>query len=166
MVSYKPLKRDPAIVSFSNDHHIGLLLVWKIRKGINYYIDISRISDYILFVFKNHLKQHFLEEEELLFSVLSNDNAMRIAAENDHMHLTSLIEKIETKPGSTNTIEFADKPEQHIRFEERILFNHLRDNLNEQQLTSIAQQMGIRPDTFNEDKWEDTFWIKNETVLN
>ena len=52
MKNQAPIKRHQAIVSFSKDHHFGLLLVWKIRQGLKKSIDPVRISNYVLFFFK------------------------------------------------------------------------------------------------------------------
>jgi hypothetical protein len=68
MKNRAPIKRHQAIVSFSKDHHFGLLLVWKIRKGLNKTVDPVRISNYVTFFLKEDLEKHFKEEEQLLFS--------------------------------------------------------------------------------------------------
>ena len=70
MKNHTPLKRHQAIVSFSKDHHFGLLLVWKIRQGLVKDIDAERISNYVLFFFKEDLVKHFREEEQFLFCKL------------------------------------------------------------------------------------------------
>ena len=67
MKTSTPLKRHPAIVSFSKDHHFGLLLVWKIRQGLAKAVDAERISKYVLYFFREDLEKHFQEEERLLF---------------------------------------------------------------------------------------------------
>lgn len=62
MKDHTPLKRHQAIVSFSRDHHFGLLLVWKIRQGLNKAVTAERISNYVLFLFKEDIEKHFREE--------------------------------------------------------------------------------------------------------
>ena len=56
-----PIKRHPAIVSFSKDHHFGLLLVWKIRQGLSRQVDPERISNYTGYFFKEDLEQGELD---------------------------------------------------------------------------------------------------------
>lgn len=166
MITHKPIKRNTAIAGFSRDHHLGLLLVWKIRQGLQLSIDYDRISAYILFSFEDHLKQHFDEEEQLLFNLLPEDNDLRLSAENDHKELSDLIIKIESAPNRSVIAEFANKLEQHIRFEERILFSYIQDHFSKEQLTSIAKQMEISHGKLHEDQWQDTFWIENEKAIN
>jgi hypothetical protein len=67
MKDHVPIKRHKAIVSFSKDHHYGLLLVWKIRQGLNKEVSAERIINYVLFFFKEDLEKHFKTEELLLF---------------------------------------------------------------------------------------------------
>ena len=67
MKDHAPIKRHQALVSFSKEHHFGLLLVWKIRQGLANAVSAERISRYVLFFFNEDLKFHFREEEELLF---------------------------------------------------------------------------------------------------
>src|ERR1017187_3269143 len=121
-----PLKRHPAIVSFSKDHHFGLLLVWKIRQGLAKEVNAERISNYILFFFKEDLEKHFKDEEQLLFCKLPVNDALRMQAEKEHQSIYILISAIQKNKYDTDLIcPFADDLERHIRFEERILFHRM-----------------------------------------
>jgi len=126
MKKNKPIKRNPAIVEFSKDHHFALLLIWKIREGLKKSIEPSRISKYVIYFFENDLLNHFQDEETILFNKLSKDNALRIQAETDHKDIYTLIDKLCSKPDERSLLEkFANTLEKHIRFEERALFNHI-----------------------------------------
>ena len=102
MKEHTPIKRHPAIVSLSRDHHFGLLLVWKIRQGLKNAVDAERISSYLLYFFKEHLEKHFREEEEFLFSKLPADDELKIQAENDHQAMYKLVAAI--RENKTDTI--------------------------------------------------------------
>ena len=80
----KPIKRNPAIVTFSKDHHFALLLVWKISQGLKKEIEPSRIINYVAHFFDTDLIFHFEEEETLLFSKLPSDNLLRLQSEEGH----------------------------------------------------------------------------------
>ena len=67
MKNHAPIKRHQALVSYSKEHHFGLLLVWKIRQGLMNAVSPERIGKYVLFFFNEDLKTHFKEEEQLLF---------------------------------------------------------------------------------------------------
>lgn len=153
-----PIKRHEAIISFSRDHHFGLLLVWKIRQGLKKAIDAERISRYVLFFFKEDLEKHFTEEEQLLFCELAVDDRLRKVAEADHRairQLIGLITESKHNPGLLN--QLADLLEKHIRFEERELFNHLQENITEEDLAQIAKRFSNSSELID-DQWEDVFW--------
>jgi hypothetical protein len=160
MVTSNPLKRDPALVQFSKDHHFALLLIWKIRQGLQLDVELQRISKYINFFFENYLKEHFKEEEELLLIHLDEHDDLRLSTETDHKELRSLNEKIKNDQSQPDIRQFANLLEQHIRFEERFLFAHLQDHLGEAELNSIAEKMKASHPHNNEEVWEDVFWIK------
>lgn len=160
MKNKPPLKRHPAIVSFSKDHHFGLLLVWKIRQGLAHTVDPIRISSYVSFFFKEDLLQHFKEEETWLFSKISKDDNLRIKAEHDHKTILGIVASINDKPNNIQLLQkLADELENHIRFEEREFFNHLQNKISNEELNHIAERMP----SSNKDidaKWNDAFWEK------
>jgi len=158
MKDHTPLKRHQAIVSFSKDHHFGLLLVWKIRQGLTKAVSAERISNYVLFFFKEDLEKHFKEEEQLLFCKLPVDDVLRKQAEADHQTIYRLVASIEKKKDDANLLnQLADELEKHIRFEERELFNHLQNNIDAGDLEAIANRFSNDSKAIDE-KWEDVFW--------
>jgi iron-sulfur cluster repair protein YtfE (RIC family) len=165
MKNQTPIKRHPAIVSFSKDHHFGLLLVWKIRQGLEKAVDAERISNYILFFFKEDLEAHFKEEEQLLFSRLPVDDSLRKQAESDHRSIYTLVAAIERKKDDLVLLRrLANELEKHIRFEERELFNHLQKNINLSDLEKIAKRFSNSSKIVDE-KWNDVFWETKLTGL-
>jgi hemerythrin len=160
MENTTPIKRHPAIVSFSKDHHFGLLLVWKIRQGLSRQAEPERISNYALFFFKEDLEQHFKDEEALLFCRLPVDDDLRKQAEADHQAINDLVASIGKDKTDIDLLKsFADLLEKHIRFEERELFNHLQENISGEGLEEISRRFpGNHADI--DEKWEDHFWIK------
>ena len=159
----KPIKRSPALVRFSKDHHFALLLIWKVRQGLRFGVESQRINNYITFFFQNYLKDHFKEEEDLLFVHLDFNNASRTVAEQDHKTIREIMEEIKSDPkNKTISTEFINRLEKHIRFEERELFNELQNKLNESDLNIIAEKMDTLHPALKEDNWKDTFWVKNK----
>ena len=156
MKQEKPIKRDPALISFSKDHHFALLLIWKIKEGLKRNIQPERISRYVINFFETDLQQHFKLEEELMFQKLPADNKMRIRGENEHKYVYELIEQMQKQVDKESLLHFADTLEKHIRFEERELFNFLQEKLSESELEEISRshKMQHEPD----DAWNDTFW--------
>jgi iron-sulfur cluster repair protein YtfE (RIC family) len=153
-----PLKRHQAIQSFSKDHHFGLLLVWKIRQGLDKAVNAERISNYVLFFFREDYEKHFREEEQLLFSKLPLDDSLRKKAEADHQSIYNLIAAIkENKNDLSLLTQLANELEKHIRFEERELFNHLQNNITADELETIKKHSPNSCKPIAE-KWEDAFW--------
>ena len=158
MKYHMPLKRHQAIVSFSKDHHYGLLLVWKIRQGLNSAVDPERISNYAIYFFNEDLKKHFIEEEQLLFSKLADNDALRKLAEEDHRVIYALIAAIEEKKNDAILLkQLEEKLEKHIRFEERQLFIHLQNTISASKLESIENRFSNNSKAIDE-KWKDIFW--------
>ena len=162
MIKPRPIKRNVALVRFSKDHHFALLLIWKVRQGLRFGIELQRINDYINFFFKNYLEDHFKEEEELLFVHLDSKNGSRTIAEEDHKALKEIIQEVKSPPkNKAISTEFINRLEKHIRFEERELFNELQTALNESQLNIIAEKMEALHPGQKADNWHDTFWVKD-----
>lgn len=152
------MKRDPALVEYSKDHHYGLLLVWKIRQGRKHAVEAGRISRYTLHIFDTDLIHHFKDEERLLFNRLGPDNPMRTRAESDHGMIYQYIDTLQHNAEDGATLDaFALLLEQHIRFEERELFNYMQENLQRSALDEIAT--GTAPRVHGQDtEWSDHFW--------
>ena len=158
MPQHRPIKRNPAIVQFSREHHYGLLLVWKIRQGLRLAVEPGRIGKYVTFAFAYELEPHFQAEENLLFSRLEAGNELRIQAEEEHRLLRDQIAQLLEQPANEVALRaFAQALENHIRFEERTLFNHLQERLSAEVLSAIE---AAHPPLDREacELWGDRFW--------
>lgn len=145
MQTPKPIKRHPALVEFSKDHHFGLLLVWKIRDSLKKSVELSSINNHIIHFYDTDLGHHFAEEEELLFPKLPKDQLLRIRAETDHKNMRRMIDDLRKNPENKELLNrFADALEQHIRFEERELFNFMQEILPEDTLLGIVSSLKQR----------------------
>jgi hemerythrin-like domain-containing protein len=155
-----PLKRHTALIPLSQDHHDGLLLVWKIKQGLKAGVEGSRLIDYLNYFAKNHLEPHFLIEEELVFSYLGKNDSMRMQAEQEHELLRSQIREFEESEleYEKKLTLFVQTLEGHIRFEERILFQHMQAELMEKDLSEMEAAISKVHDKFQE-HWRDEFWV-------
>ena len=150
---HKPQKRHKALQPLSREHHHGLLLSWKIRSGFSKNVDPKRIKKYADWFFKTHLIPHFEKEEAHIFTILENDNGLIKRALADHRRLNRLFNKNEDNTKTLSKIE--EELEQHIRFEERVLFPEIQKVATEAQLKQIEKIH--QPESF-EDKLDDEFW--------
>ena len=159
----KPLKRHPALVPLSQDHHFGLLLSWKIRQGLNRGIDLKRIFNYVDYFVNEHLEVHFQNEERHLFTYLAKNDLLRKDAETQHEYLRELFGKMETdsEVNESNLHEYADSLESHIRFEERKLFPYIQVELLEDDLKEFQKKMEMIHEKVQEN-WADEFWAKTK----
>ncbi|MCB0536588.1 MAG: hemerythrin domain-containing protein [Bacteroidetes bacterium] len=149
----KPQKRHKALQSLSREHHHGLLLSWKIRAGFSKNIDPKRMKLYADWFFKTHLVTHFEMEETHIFSILSDDNILVKQALADHRRLKRLFTETEDDTKALSKIE--EELDQHIRFEERVLFPVIQKVATEAQMRHIEKIH--QPETFV-DKLDDEFW--------
>lgn len=153
MSETKPIKRHKAIVHFSREHHFGLLVSWKIRQGFKKEIPIERIKAYTDWAFENQIKPHFEVEEEYMFPVLADDDKLKKRAIAEHRKLERLFHDDKDVYRALSLIE--ELLDNHIRFEERILFNHIQELATEEQLEEIEEKHNH---TIKEGDWQDEFW--------
>lgn len=153
MEAKKPQKRHIALQPLSREHHQGLLLSWKIRKGLSKKIEFNRIQNYVEWFYENHLIQHFLEEETHVFPILGNDHQLVKRALSEHRRIKRLVEDKDKLEKSLHALE--EELEKHIRFEERTLFNKIQEIANDEQLKKMEEVLTEDLFCLN---WEDEFW--------
>lgn len=152
-MTQKPLKRHKSLQPLSREHHHGLLLSWKIRNGFSKNIEVERIKTYADWFFEHQLIPHFDVEEAHIFSLLDDDHELKKRALAEHRRLKRLFTDTKDVERSLHKIE--EELEQHIRFEERILFPAIQLVATEEQLQHIAQ---VHDELPFEDNTEDEFW--------
>ncbi len=149
-----PIKRSKELIQLSREHHHALLLGWKIKRGIQKNVELSSIEKYVKWFYQNHLKPHFEIEEKFVFPLLDDSNENKKIVLAQHQQLKNLFEKesltIETLQ-QINTI-LTD----HIRFEERTLFNEIQHSPNAHLLESLNEAHLQEPFIDNE---SDPFWL-------
>ena len=152
----KPIKRSEELKHYSHDHHDALLLCWKIRKGLSQNVEPERIHKYAKWFYENHIVPHFEDEENLLFPILNKENELLARALKEHSQLHKLFN--DQNVSIKNLEVIANKLDDHIRFEERILFGEI-------EATAVSKNISI-PEHSHQSScqvWEDNFWEKNKT---
>ncbi|RPG30119.1 MAG: hemerythrin domain-containing protein [Muricauda sp. TMED12] len=148
-----PIKRHSALQGVSREHHHGLLLCWKIRTGLSKNVSTERIKVYADWFYRTYLVPHFELEETYIFPIVGNDHPWVKKALSDHRRLIRLFTSTTADMKTLGQIE--ETLEQHIRFEERQLFNHVQEMANNKQLDIIEKQHSN--EKFN-DNISDPFW--------
>lgn len=152
-VDIMAIKRHISLQEYSRDHHQALLLCWKIKVGLQKSISIDRIKTYTDWFYKNHILEHFEMEEKHMFPVLSSDHELIIRVLEEHKTLLELFTNTDDVEDSLKRLHVALK--DHIRFEERILFNEIQDAATKEQLEIIEKYHS--KEQF-EDNLNDVFW--------
>jgi len=155
----RPLKRSSHIIPLSQDHHSGLLFCWKIKEGIKKGVELFRIRDYINFYWDHFLKEHFLEEEELLFNQL--DDVLSRQGKEEHLMLRDKISGLNNRDDSSEQdyLSLAELLIMHIRFEERVLFPYFEAHLPAATLASVGAYLKQQHETPLKDDYPDEFWV-------
>ncbi|MEM5564518.1 hemerythrin domain-containing protein [Psychroserpens sp. AS72] len=153
-MSLKPQKRHKALQPLSREHHHGLLLSWKIRTGFKKNIEPKRMRIYANWFFEHHLIPHFEIEEAHIFSILDQENELIKKALTDHRRIKRLFSEENEDSKTLSRIE--EELEQHIRFEERILFPEIQKVATEAQMLDIEKIH--QPESFK-DNLDDEFWL-------
>ena len=149
----KPIKRHIALQPLSRQHHFGLLFSWKLRKGFAKNIDISRIAEYSKWFYEKEIKPHFEAEERHLFVILDSENELIIRALKEHRAIERLFNDTENPSHSLPIL--GDLLQEHIRFEERIIFNEIQKFATPEQLDKIEE---IHQDLPTHYDYSDPFW--------
>lgn len=150
-----PLKRHEALKSLSRDHHFGLLLSWKLRQGIRKGISVDRMSDYIVWSWQYNLSRHFEIEERAVFSVIPKNQLIQSACI-QHQKIEQCI--IDGFRSNRDIEVFAELLDDHIRFEERRVFEVIQTVANAEQLRNISKSHDFEI----RDDYTDVFWNYDE----
>jgi hemerythrin-like domain-containing protein len=154
----KPIKRSKQLTPLSKDHHDGLLFAWKIRQGLKNGADIKLIAEYVQWFWKNHLEEHFREEEQILAPHIPADNELLKQMFDEHENIEAMIHINENIPDGIMLADLAQAIDDHIRFEERVLFPYAEKIIPEQELNLIYEQ--LPKEKAEREKWEREFWVK------
>jgi len=122
-------------------------------------VPAERIKAYVKYFWDNHLQQHFEEEETWLFTALQD--ALIERAISEHKHIGELVMTImNIAPIQTDELNaLARLLDDHIRFEERVLFPHLEKELSEEKLNALGKQLQQLHQTPARDTYPDAFWV-------
>ena len=155
----KPIKRSAALATLSREHHEALLLVWKIKNGLKNRIELGRITSYCQWFWQHYLDHHFKQEEKVLVPFLGIGSSLSSRLFTEHAAIKALITSLSAGPDIALLESLATTLNDHVRFEERILFNAVESLATPEQLKEIG-------DALIEEKeahfWEDEFWISSK----
>lgn len=148
------IKIHPSLQEYSRDHHHALLLCWKIKEGFSRGISANRIKIYANWFYENHIIEHFKMEEKYMFPVLDSNHKLIIRVLQEHKLLVDLFTITTQIKSSLKQLQTALK--DHVRFEEKILFNEIQSRATKEELDLMAKyhHTEIFKDNLNDVFWE------------
>jgi hemerythrin-like domain-containing protein len=158
MQKIKPIKRSKELAPLSREHHDGLMYVRKIREGIKNRTSISKLKQYTIWFWQQHIKPHFYQEERILLPHMPLDHELANRLKKEHENIRELILNLDREADQTTFIQLCDLLDDHIRFEERQVFPFLEKKLPADELNNIYLQLEQHPVCAG--TWEDPFWLK------
>jgi hypothetical protein len=152
-VGTAPLKRDPALVPLSQDHHDALVQAQALTRAAEGRAPYDRegaamrVAKAFLVFQKNELAGHFADEEDVLFPEATRVDAEgtgRVAS--DHARLRALTLALESALAAGAAPEGVMKElgarlHDHVRFEERVWFETLQARLGAEALLRLQDAL-------------------------
>jgi hemerythrin-like domain-containing protein len=157
MAEIKPIKRSAALSPLSREHHEGLLFAWKIRQGLQKNIDPDRISKFTKWFWDTDLQYHFQKEETILAPLLTDRADLKEQLLAEHNQIKNLLKSVEIDHSIETIKKLSDVVNDHIRFEERVLFKFIEDTVSKKTLEEIGNYLS--EEKKNNAVWEDEFWL-------
>lgn len=119
------MKRSPALIELSREHHTALSLALRARLVADNgdAAAIEAMAAKVTERFASELKPHFDEEERWLLPALAECGASALVArtQDEHAEIADLAARLRT-PSAAALLAFAESLIRHVRFEERELF--------------------------------------------
>ena len=154
-----PQKRHASLQPLSREHHQALLLCWKFRQGFAKGVEPERMMKYAGWFWTTYLAPHFKAEEDVFFPILAKDHPGIIKALKQHKDLKAMFHSKDSDVAYTLR-QIAFELEQHIRFEERELFNDIQEKASPAQLEALTK---LHTEEKFEENIEDMFWVEEAT---
>lgn len=140
------MKRHESLMLLSREHHDGLIAAQLMKKGAANYkgmpTDFKGKSEYIVQFYHQYLIPHFQNEEDKLFPLVKeidkNIDSLIVEIIQEHKLIKNYIKAVEENKHTEETLDELGKLlDNHIRKEERILFELIQNKCTESELENI-----------------------------
>jgi iron-sulfur cluster repair protein YtfE (RIC family) len=139
------MKREEQLQPLSHQHHNGLMAALLLKKGVEKAADPTVMGDFILSVWNNELRNHFIKEEVYLHPHVLQINTLMEKYEQmkaEHHQIRHLVDDIRTGGATVSLVtDFYLMLEKHIRFEERELFPFIEEHIQPEQLNELGRNV-------------------------
>jgi hemerythrin HHE cation binding domain-containing protein len=136
------MKRDPALVTLSHDHHQALAVAQKLRRADEQSADRARAA--LVAYWDGHGREHFRLEEEILFPAYAGYgdpyDPLLARALCDHVAIRREVAAATGDPAApVGTLhKLGAMISEHVRLEERELYLLIERALPEAELAAVA----------------------------
>lgn len=138
-----PLTRHEALAPFSRDHYAGLVQAQHLLKASQAdAVERRQATAEFIDAWDREVAPHLQDEERWLLPVLSESQRHRLVSE--HRELRDLAQLVreqrrQTMPSSTALEAMGSRLRDHIRWEERVLFQQLQQSLDDDELAELQR---------------------------
>ena len=147
------MKRHDNLQPLSRQHHHELMACLLLKKGIQKEADLPVMQAFTRQFWNNDLAAHVKAEENTLIPLLMATPSLKhyaVVLHNDHELIETIFERSQDGYLSYRMLElFADTVEEHIRFEERVVFNVMQEQLPEGAWDTLRFKEGEGNDCVN-----------------
>jgi hypothetical protein len=144
------LKRDPALVDLSRDHHHALVQALALRRAREAAAPAAPVAAAFLGFVASDLDGHFADEEAELLptaDAVAPEESARVREE--HAQIREGIQRLrDASAGHAETRallgDLGDLLHDHVRYEERTLFECLQERLSPSELADLGRRLEAR----------------------
>lgn len=137
------VKRDPALVRLSRDHHKALAVALALRRAEDVGAAAARFGEF----WREHGNAHFRVEEDVLFPAWTEAGEgyrekLVLRALREHHLIRSDARRVLAGQADLALLrELGERLDAHVRFEERELFAAIERSLSREQLDRLADEV-------------------------
>ena len=146
-----PLKRHPALVPLSREHHHALLLARGLRRGASSHLratlptEPAALAAHVAAFYDTTLAPHFRAEELVLAAARESGTELSAVCgeiEAEHERLREMASALRSQMEPTAQLDLLDHfgalLESHVRTEERSLYEGVQESLDEAALRALG----------------------------
>lgn len=141
------MKRHPSLIPLSHDHQRGLALAVMIDRRSKPDEELARKAQAM---WRDELQPHFAIEERDVFPLAAGQEELTVQLVAEHRELERLALAVGQGEDLRGELEaFGRRLSEHIRTEERRLFEAMQDTLDEQAIAEMGRKIAAahRPST-------------------
>jgi|CXWL01.1.fsa_nt_gi iron-sulfur cluster repair protein YtfE (RIC family) len=153
------MARHVSLIPLSHDHHHGLVVALRLKKGgpasqnDSWLAGDDTQASQLLEFADSELLNHFMLEEELIFPILlsiGNHEITNLTKEliEEHRVMRASLDKIRQSSDQSMLKHFGELLESHIRKEERILFPLIEREIEKGSIILPAETIKSRRDSY------------------